>query len=269
MFLGHTADLLPGQSKSLEIFDNKKLLTNNGGTYRLGSNICPHQNSRIISGVKEQISCQYHGWSWHTDGSPKDSGFVHDCENKTHLYFVDVYNQKGLLFDSEIDLSIVGDVSFDHLVLDEFRVETMTADPRVVMDIFLDVNHIPVVHNGVYDLLGIDGEANVVWDYADWGSVQTVTDNNGKIIARWIAVYPYTMIEWQAGYMFITQSIDEKKIAIWKYKNPQESEAEYRVQSSMWETAFSQDKAQAEQMVRFPSAHLEEAKLHYRKWLQK
>jgi hypothetical protein len=37
----------------------------------------------------------------------------------------------------------------------------------------------------------------------------------------------------------------------------------------MWENAFSQDKAQAEQMVRFPSANLEEAKIHYREWLSK
>ena len=37
----------------------------------------------------------------------------------------------------------------------------------------------------------------------------------------------------------------------------------------MWENAFSQDKHQAEQMVRFPSTNLEEAKLHYRNWLNK
>ena len=32
---------------------------------------------------------------------------------------------------------------------------------------------------------------------------------------------------------------------------------------------FDQDKAQAEQMDRFPSANLEEAKVHYRNWLNK
>ena len=173
------------------------------------------------------------------------------------------------MFDKEIDLSLLDGVDFKNFKLDEFRVETLTADPKIVMDIFLDVDHIPIVHNGVYDLLGIEGEANVAWDYTDWGSVQTVTDNSGKVIARWIAVYPYTMIEWQAGYMFITQSIDDKKIAVWKYKNTLDTDEEYAKQSFMWETAFSQDKSQAEQMYRFPSAHLEEAKQHYRAWLSK
>ena len=43
----------------------------------------------------------------------------------------------------------------------------------------------------------------------------------------------------------------------------------YLTNSLMWENAFSQDKHQAEQMVRFPSTNLEEAKLHYRNWLNK
>ncbi len=268
MFLGQINDLQPGQSKSLEILDNNRILTNEDGKYKLGSNICPHQNSRIISGTKTEIKCQYHGWSWNIDGSPKDSGSSHMC-NKVPLHFKDVYEFKGLLFDSHVDLSVLGDVSFENLILDEFRIDKINADPRIVMDIFLDVDHIPVVHNGVYDLLGIDGEANVKWDYTDWGSTQTVTDNTGVIIARWIAVYPFTMIEWQAGYLFVTQAIDNHRIAVWKYKSKDCSEDNYKINSVMWETAFSQDKVQAEQMFRFPTAHLEEAKEHYREWFDK
>ena len=58
-------------------------------------------------------------------------------------------------------------------------------------------------------------------------------------------------------------------MAVWKYKDITDSDENYKINSDMWENAFSQDKAQAEQMVRFPSANLEEAKQHYRKWLNK
>jgi phenylpropionate dioxygenase-like ring-hydroxylating dioxygenase large terminal subunit len=268
MFLGHITDLQPGQAKSLEVLENKKILINENGTYKLGSNICPHQNSRIISGLKTELRCQYHGWSWNIDGTPKDSGASTMC-NEQRLHMKSAYEYNSLLFEKELDFSILNGINFENLRLDKFRVDLVNADPKISMDIFLDVDHIPVVHNGVYDLLGIEGRANVKWEYADWGNVQTVSDEVGKVIARWIAVYPYTMIEWQAGALFVTQSFDTTKMAVWKYKDITNTDENYRINSTMWENAFSQDKAQAEQMVRFPSANLEESKLHYRNWLTK
>lgn len=267
MFLGHKLDLEIGQARSIPVLEDKKLLINDNGTYKIGSNICPHQNSRIITGTKNEIRCQYHGWSWNFDGTPKDSGASTMC-NKQQLHTKPVYEYKGLLFEQELDFSILKHLSFENLRLKEFRVDTVNADPKISMDIFLDVDHIPIVHNGVYDLLGIEGKADVKWDYADWGSMQTVSDEQGTVIARWIAIYPYTMIEWQDKALFVTTSFQETKMAVWKYKDITESEENYKNNSDMWENAFSQDKAQAEQMVRFPSANLEEAKLHYRKWLE-
>ena len=164
---------------------------------------------------------------------------------------------------------MLNDLNFENLRLDEFRVDTVDADPKISMDIFLDVDHIPIVHNGVYDLLGIEGKADVSWKYSDWGSMQTVVDEAGKIIARWIAIYPYTMIEWQAGALFVTRSFTDTKMAVWKYRDITATDENYLTNSLMWENAFSQDKHQAEQMVRFPSTNLEEAKLHYRNWLNK
>lgn len=268
MFLGHRTDLEPGQAKSIEVLENKKNLINENGTYKLASNICPHQNSRIISGTKTELRCQYHGWSWHMDGTPKDSGASTQC-NKQILHSKPVYEYNGLLFEERLDFSILDGLNFENLRLDEFRIDTVDADPKISMDIFLDVDHIPIVHNGVYDLLGIEGKADVKWSYADWGSMQTVSDEQGKIIARWIAIYPFTMIEWQDHALFVTRSFNDTQMAVWKYKDMTDSHENYIVNSDMWENAFAQDKAQAEQMVRFPSANLEEAKIHYRKWLNK
>jgi len=267
MFIGHINDLLVGQANSIEVLENNKILINDNGVYKIGSNICPHQNSKIISGTKTELRCQYHGWAWNMDGSPKDSGSSTMC-NEQRLHMKQAYQYKGLLFEKELDFSMFDDLGFDNLRLDEFRVDTVNADPKISMDIFLDVDHIPVVHNGVYDLLGIEGKANVKWNYADWGSMQTVSDESGNVIARWIAIYPYTMIEWQSGALFVTRSFTDTKIAVWKYYDITDSEENYKLNMGMWENAFSQDKAQAERMVRFPSANLEEAKLHYRNWLK-
>ena len=172
-----------------------------------------------------------------------------------------------MLFEANIDLSMLDSLDFKNLELAEFRVDTVNADPRMVMDIFLEVDHIPVVHNGVYDLLGIRGEAKVDWEYQDWGNAQKVSNEAGDLIAVWLAVYPYTMIEWQNGALFISRCFNNNKIAIWKYKDSTDSVENYKINSDMWETAFAQDKAQAEQMVRFPSENLEEAKQNYRQWL--
>jgi phenylpropionate dioxygenase-like ring-hydroxylating dioxygenase large terminal subunit len=268
MFIGHKHDLQNGQSKPIEFFENKKNLINDNGIYKIGSNICPHQNSRIINSTKSELRCQYHGWAWNIDGTPKDSGSSTMCNNQ-RLHMKPVYEYKGLLFEQEIDLSMLNGLSFEDLRLQEFRVDTVNADPKISMDIFLDVDHIPVVHNGVYELLGIQGRTNVKWDYTEWGNIQTVSDESDKLIALWIAIYPYTMIEWQAGSLFVTQSFDMTKIAVWKYKDIKDTDEVYKLNSSMWENAFAQDKAQAEQMVRFPSANLEESKQHYRNWLNK
>lgn len=267
MFLGHTTDLLDGQAKSLDVLENKKILINTNGNYKIGSNICPHQNSRIISGIQTELRCQYHGWAWDMLGNPKDSGASTVC-NKQQLHMRQAYEHRGLIFEEKLDLTIIENLSFENLRLQEYRIDTVNADPKISMDIFLDVDHIPIVHNGVYDLLGIEGRADVKWDYADWGSMQTVSNESGKVIARWIAIYPYTMIEWQDQALFVTRNFTDTQMAVWKYKDVTETDENYNINSLMWENAFAQDKAQAEQMVRFPSANLEEAKIHYRNWLQ-
>ena len=269
MFLAHRNDIQEGEATPLEQTENKKFILKNVlGEYKLGNNICPHQLSRIICKKQKELRCQYHGWSWNHDGKYLDSGSAAQQNNST-LFLEPVIDNNGLLFDQKIDLSTIPYASFDNFVLAHHRVDIVDADPRITMDIFLDVDHIPHVHEGVYNLLGIQGPANVAWDYFDWGNIQKVSDNEGKMIATWIAVYPYTMIEWQAGSVFITECFGENKIAVWKYYNKDTSYKSYEQNSQMWETAWSQDKNQAMQMTKFPnSAFLEEAKKHYRYWLQ-
>lgn len=266
MFLAHTSDIKLNSIKSLDFLENKKILVNNNGKYTLTNNVCPHQNSRIVLGEKTELKCQYHGWTWDLEGNPTGSGITKICNN-SKLTTKPVYESNGLLFDKDINLDFLN-IDFSSLRLQEYRVDKVYADPKICMDIFLDVDHIPIVHNKVYNLLGIENEANVEWSYHSWGSTQKVTDENNNLIAVWIAVYPYTMIEWQAGSVFISQCFTDNNISVWKYIDVNDSLLNYEINSNMWETAFNQDKTQAEQIIKLPSSNLEDAKMHYRKWLQ-
>ena len=81
------------------------------------------------------------------------------------------------------------------------------------------------------------------------------------------------MIEWQPGAMFITVCIPNDtstKLAVFKYKDTRYSNTNWEINSSTWETAFSQDKHQAESIANFSNfnPHLEECKIHFRSWLQ-
>jgi hypothetical protein len=156
------------------------------------------------------------------------------------------------------------DVDLTNLVLVEGRVDIVNASPNIIMDLFLDVDHIQTVHVGVYDLVGIHN-TDVEWKYYNNGSVQTVKEG-----ARWIAVYPNTMIEWQKGSMFITVAIpsgEYSNVYVFKYMDKNYLD-DWKLNESVWETAWSQDKNQAELLTEFAQRNLEQQKIHFRDFLK-
>ena len=114
------------------------------------------------------------------------------------------------------------------------------------MDLFLDVDHIPTVHQGVYDQIGITDFSDIKWEYYTNGSTQFVYDKQG-LAAAWIAVYPYTMIEWQRGSLFVTviekQNTDQSNVHVFKYTDDSD---QWDLNNTVWETAWKQDREQAE-----------------------
>jgi hypothetical protein len=156
------------------------------------------------------------------------------------------------------------------------------------MDVFLDVDHIPVVHRGVYDQIGLHNVAEVEWQYHEWGSVQYVSRNVGyaddfestlldedrqnKYGAVWLAVYPGTMIEWQPGAVFITVAGETKNnqtpVQVYKYRDTRYNDLNWTLNSQIWELAWSQDKAQVGLITEVSLDNLEEHKLHFRRTLK-
>jgi phenylpropionate dioxygenase-like ring-hydroxylating dioxygenase large terminal subunit len=272
MFLSLTSDLKPGEARPLPQYQNKKFLANNNGKFKIGSNICPHQGSRILPKQSDNIMCQYHGWSWDINGNPTGGGYTPLCNTKK-LSMVDAFESQSMVLSKEIQLPELP-ILFDNFKLQEHRIDRVEVnDPKHIMNIFLDVDHIPIVHKRVYERMGIVGDPEVEWEYFDNGSIQKVyhsTDPARPLIFTWVAIYPYTMIEWQQGSMFITDCFKTENgftdVAVYKYKESFTSAYDYETNQTTWETAWRQDKFQSEQMVAFNSEHFEEQKKHYLHW---
>jgi len=266
MFLGHVTDVADNGYKPLQQFQNKKVLVKENEKYSLISNICPHQKSLISTKAHfGNRMCPYHNWTFDISGKPISSGRTGSyCKNTMPLEVDEVYEYQGLLFNTPISFPIIKD--FKNLKLVEERVDIVKAKPENIMDLFLDVDHIECVHPGVYDKVGIDS-IKVEWAYHNNGSIQTVRQG-----AVWIALYPYTMIEWQQGMLFVTiaEKVNEKesKVYIFKYRDMSLSLSEWLINETVWETAWYQDKTQAELLTEFTETNIEPSKHHYRQWLK-
>jgi phenylpropionate dioxygenase-like ring-hydroxylating dioxygenase large terminal subunit len=287
MFLAHVNDLECGFKKPLSQFANKKFLSNVDGDFTMSGNVCPHQGSLIISKKQQDTICQYHSWSWDNKGNPTGSGYTKICNN-INLIQQPVYVENNLIFSQPVDLSLIKNIDLSHMKLMDERTDVVNADFRNVVDVFLDVDHIPVVHKGVYDSVGIQGVPEIEWTYYPWGNIQLVSRNiknkefddtllgidEERAGACWVTVYPYTMIEWQPGILIVTiANPDNSKsnVSVFKYKDSRYSEENWNINSRVWEEAWMQDKHQAESIVRNleNTANLETSKIHFRKWLAK
>lgn len=264
MFLAHKSSVTVSSYTVLNQYQKKKVLVNDNGIYKLISNVCTHQQS-IISlkdGIGSRV-CPYHNWSFKLDGSPLTSGRTESyCKNTENLKTEPVYEWNELLFDCPVNFDI--DIDFSKLVLVESYTDYVKAPPNNIMDLFLDVDHIQTVHSGVYDLIDIHN-TNVEWTYYSNGSIQTVKEG-----ARWIAVYPSTMIEWQKGALFVTVATpigEHSQVHVFKYMD-KDCIDNWKLNESVWETAWSQDKNQAELLTEFAQLNLEQQKIHFRNFLK-
>jgi phenylpropionate dioxygenase-like ring-hydroxylating dioxygenase large terminal subunit len=288
IFLSHINDIKLGYKKPILQLENKKFLfKSSADRFKIGNNICPHQGSIIIDKERENIVCRFHGWSWDDFGNPNPS-MTTSCKNSSRLIVEDAFISNSLVFSSNIDLSNIG-IDLSHMKLVEERIDFVNSNFKNIVDVFLDVDHIPIIHKNVYDNIGISDDVDVSWKYFDWGSIQTVnkTKENSsefqntllnideeKLSAVWITVYPFTMIEWQPGALFVTVCIPkntETQVLVLKYKDLRYNDLNWIINNDTWETAWKQDKEQSEAIIKTLGYHpnLEESKLKFREYLGK
>lgn len=265
MFLAHESSTPINSFQILEQYNKEKILANVNGNFKVISNICPHQHSLISTknGSGNRV-CPYHNWSFTLSGIPITSGrTAYYCENKESLKQSAVFNWNGLLFDQEVFFDI--NVNFKNMTLMESRIDLVKANYKNIMNLFLDVDHIQSIHSEVYDLVDITN-TDVLWKYYKNGSIQTVEQG-----AFWIALYPYTMIEWQKNSLFVTVSrpIDNKNTSVCVFKYADKNYLkDWKLNEFVWETAWRQDKEQAEIIVNFSDKNLEPQKEHFSEFVK-
>lgn len=290
MFLGHKNDL---NDREWIVLNQCKdwALVRSGEKYYLMSNVCPHQGS-YLKGVngKNMRVCPYHGWSFNIDGDPVGSGTTESrCKNTFNLETKEVFEWNGFLFSEPHDLELTFNTS--KIILEEKRTIEVNCNHVHTMDLFLDVDHIPVVHPKVYDkintpdvrkvewILGANTATQIVPNTMNYDNEFTETlldeDRENKYGAAWLSVYPHTMIEWQPGAWFITvvtpKDDTNSFIEVYKYRDSRYSLKNWSINSRVWEEAFKQDVEQSEKIKKnyFLENNLEVEKLHFRNWIKK
>jgi hypothetical protein len=276
MFLAHT-----NQTDKLDLpqTNNTKRLIKSSNGITLISNICPHQRSRLNL-LGSTISCPYHAWSFTLDGKPIGSGNT-ECKNSFELEQFPIYKVGNFLFDTPVNLPNLEFLHNEYLKLMEYRCDKVYAPKEVIVDLFLDESHIPILHKGVYDQIGIDHKLRVDWFYTDNSSLQLVySDDNSEYAldfdkslgykAAWLTIYPGTMIEWQPGAVFITiaenTKFDFSKVHVFKYCDIRYTKEVWGFNERIWETAWQQDKNQSELIDGINTQNLEQGKQHYLNW---
>lgn len=271
MFLALTQDLHCGSVLPLPQFQNNAMLVNDGQFF-LMSNVCPHQQSRIAKCSTSNLKCPYHGFEFDLQGQ--------GINNSMSLTRQPCYITQTMLFDQRVECSFPIDTSF--MKLYEHRVDFVKASADIVMDVFLDIDHIPVAHQGVYDQVGISSIDQLSWKTFNGGSIQYVpaqddshiinSDKGYNLGACWLAIYPGTMIEWQPGALFVTVAVDVpngSNIYVYKYFDSRYSKQSQELNDKVWELAWSQDKDLSENIVELEMKNIHGLKKHHREWIHR
>ena len=145
MFLGLAQDFENNFATPLECFNNERSLIKLDDAFHLMSNVCPHQKSKITKCVTDHLQCPYHGLQFELTGEGRDNNYVLDKQP--------VYQYGALLLSTPVDYSFPVDLESMQLV--EHRTDVVNASADIVMDVFLDIDHIPYAHPGVYDQISI------------------------------------------------------------------------------------------------------------------
>jgi len=267
MFLGLKQDFKADSVVPLSQLNKLWAVANHRDNFYLLSNVCPHQRSKINQCQSTELKCPYHGLKFDILGMGIDNNFVLPKQL--------CHSDDAMLFDQPVNYHFP--VSTQHFKLVEHRRDTVNAAVEIVMDVFLDIDHIPVAHPGVYDKVGITNVDTLTYTTFTGGSVQFVpAQSNEHMVeddrkiglgACWMALYPGTMIEWQPGALFVTVATDQG-VEVYKYRDTRYPDHSWKINEDVWELAWAQDKALSENIANLAYSNLDSLKQHHREWIQ-
>ena len=227
----------PGDYHALAVRDNAQVLVRNNDGIELLSNICRHRQAIMLDGrgSTSNIVCPIHRWTYHLDGTLL--GAPHFEEQPcAKLHSTPLQHWNGLLFDGTRDVrsDLAGmraapDLDFSGYLLDRVEIQECSYNWKTFIEVYLEDYHVEPFHPGLGQFVTCD---NLVWQFGDRYSLQTVGVNNGlakpgtKTYERWhnavrsyygdampahgaiwLTIYPNIMVEWYAHVLIVSSVI--------------------------------------------------------------
>jgi len=238
-YIGHEV-MVPevGDYYVLEWMHHAKTLIHHQQGIDLISNVCRHRQARILAGRgnTKNIVCPLHRWTYTLDGQLL--GAPHFDQNPClHLKKTSLQNWNGLLFNGRrsvcqdmAHLKVLNDFDFSGYRLDQVRIDHYNCNWKTFIEVYLEDYHVEPFHPGLGNFVNT---ADLVWEFGDWYSVQTVGVNGGQLKrsgtpiyakwqeqvlaqhadrlpphgAIWILYYPNIMLEWYPHTLVISSII--------------------------------------------------------------
>lgn len=208
-FLCHADEISNLKPVSLlpSILDERLLLARSGDEIRCLSNVCTHRGKMLIENECEAnlIRCGYHGRRFSLDGRflsmPEFEGVVDFPAESDHLRPVPMAVRQGFVFASLDPVvgfdEMVNDVAarfseddYDGLRLAARTEYEVNAHWALYCENYLEGFHIPYVHKGLNAVVDYGSYTTELFRYS---SLQTGRDDQGKIIARYLFLFPNLM----------------------------------------------------------------------------
>lgn len=215
--VGHQSQLVePGSSICTTIAGNPIIVIKNGDSIQAFYNVCKHRGGPLAvkHGTRSVLQCQYHGWTYKTDGSLRGVPHFNHVElfDKKDFGLMPVHTHlwEGLIFvnlaDHPVSFATITEGIVKRIApinLGEMQYHTRTIDLikcnwKVYVDNFLEGYHIPIVHPELAKLLDYnryvtETAAHYSLQYSPFSS--EATDN------------PYQVADGEAYYYFIYPNI--------------------------------------------------------------
>ncbi len=254
-YVGHEL-MVPevGDYLALATRDNAQALVRNAGGVELLSNICRHRQAIMLTGKGNApaIVCPIHRWTYDLKGeligAPQFA--QKPCAS---LARTPLKHWNGLLFDGPRDPARdlahleVGALDFSGFVYDHTHVHTCHYNWKTFIEVYLEDYHVGPFHPGLGHFVTC---SDLAWQFAEWGSVQTVGVNNGLVKpgsrayerwhkavlayyrgetppngAIWLTYYPNIMVEWYPQVLVVStlipQAVD-RTLNVVEYYYPEE-----------------------------------------------
>jgi len=185
-------ELAAGELRALSLIGEDIVLWRGGEGIHAWQDLCVHRGvklslGKIVDGCQGDgfaVRCAYHGWTYGEDGKcvrmpahpsmappPRAKVKMFHCRERAGLVWV-ALNE---LPDAMPDLAECGDANFRAIPCGPYAAPAGV--PRLIEN-FLDVAHLPIVHEGS---LGVSTQAEIAPYEVEWG--------NGLPVARDIRIY--------------------------------------------------------------------------------